>query len=171
MNAASGIDGLRKHMYEERPDLENRGWKFMPIEEILAIPAFGRAIAEKLQIVLALYEFGANGNCGSALQKQLGFKRCGFEFHGSPLFFLRTAFFKGLEGTDAGGLLSGLHALQRNRLAEERQVVECVALPSLKSSFYFAPTQDFDAACVAGMEMWREQPCNLALAHAAVPKS
>jgi hypothetical protein len=31
-----GIDGLHKHMDEERPELEKRGWKFMPIEEILA---------------------------------------------------------------------------------------------------------------------------------------
>ena len=31
-----GIDGLLKHMDEERPKLEAQGWKFTSIEEILA---------------------------------------------------------------------------------------------------------------------------------------
>jgi hypothetical protein len=31
-----GIDGLRKHMDEERPELEKQGWKFMSVEDILA---------------------------------------------------------------------------------------------------------------------------------------
>lgn len=31
-----GIDGLHKHMDEERPKLEAQGWVFMPIEEIIA---------------------------------------------------------------------------------------------------------------------------------------
>ena len=31
-----GIDGLLKHMDEERPKLEAQGWKFISIEEILA---------------------------------------------------------------------------------------------------------------------------------------
>jgi len=31
-----GIDGLHKHMDEERPELEKRGWTFVSVEEILA---------------------------------------------------------------------------------------------------------------------------------------
>jgi hypothetical protein len=31
-----GIDGLRKHMDEERPELEKQGWRFMSVEDILA---------------------------------------------------------------------------------------------------------------------------------------
>jgi hypothetical protein len=31
-----GIEGLHKHMDEERPELERQGWKFVTIEEILA---------------------------------------------------------------------------------------------------------------------------------------
>lgn len=31
-----GIDGLLKHMDEERPELEKQGWKFMTVDEILA---------------------------------------------------------------------------------------------------------------------------------------
>jgi len=31
-----GIDGLHEHMEEERPKLENLGWKFVSVEEILA---------------------------------------------------------------------------------------------------------------------------------------
>jgi hypothetical protein len=31
-----GIEGLHKHMEEERPKLEKQGWKFVTIEEILA---------------------------------------------------------------------------------------------------------------------------------------
>jgi hypothetical protein len=31
-----GIDGLHKHMDEERPELEKQGWKFVSIEEVLA---------------------------------------------------------------------------------------------------------------------------------------
>ena len=31
-----GIDGLHKHMEEERPKLEKQGWKFISVEEILA---------------------------------------------------------------------------------------------------------------------------------------
>ena len=31
-----GIDGLHKHMDEERPKLENQGWKFVSVEEVLA---------------------------------------------------------------------------------------------------------------------------------------
>ena len=31
-----GIDGLLKHMDEDRPKLEAQGWKFIQIEEILA---------------------------------------------------------------------------------------------------------------------------------------
>ena len=31
-----GIEGLHKHMDEERPILESLGWKFISIEEILA---------------------------------------------------------------------------------------------------------------------------------------
>ena len=31
-----GIDGLHKHMDEERPVLEKQGWKFISAEEILA---------------------------------------------------------------------------------------------------------------------------------------
>jgi hypothetical protein len=30
-----GIEGLHKHMDEERPELEKQGWKFMSVEEIL----------------------------------------------------------------------------------------------------------------------------------------
>ena len=30
-----GIDGLHKHMNEERPKLEEQGWKFISIEDIL----------------------------------------------------------------------------------------------------------------------------------------
>jgi len=31
-----GIDGLHKHMDEERPKLERQGWKFVSVEEVLA---------------------------------------------------------------------------------------------------------------------------------------
>ncbi|MDR2712427.1 MAG: hypothetical protein LBB91_04860 [Clostridiales bacterium] len=31
-----GIDGLHKHMDEERPTLEKQGWKFISLEEVLA---------------------------------------------------------------------------------------------------------------------------------------
>ena len=31
-----GIDGLLKHMDEERPKLEAQGWKFVSIEEVRA---------------------------------------------------------------------------------------------------------------------------------------
>ena len=31
-----GIDGLHKHMDEERPELEKQGWKFVSVEEVLA---------------------------------------------------------------------------------------------------------------------------------------
>ena len=31
-----GIEGLHKHMDEERPILEAQGWKFISIEEVLA---------------------------------------------------------------------------------------------------------------------------------------
>jgi hypothetical protein len=31
-----GIEGLHKHMDEERPKLEQAGWKFVSIEEMLA---------------------------------------------------------------------------------------------------------------------------------------
>jgi hypothetical protein len=31
-----GIDGLHKHMDEERPILEKQGWTFMSIDEILS---------------------------------------------------------------------------------------------------------------------------------------
>jgi hypothetical protein len=31
-----GIDGLHKHMDEERPILEKQGWRFMSVEEVLA---------------------------------------------------------------------------------------------------------------------------------------
>ena len=31
-----GIDGLHKHMDEERPELEKQGWKFVSVDEILA---------------------------------------------------------------------------------------------------------------------------------------
>jgi len=31
-----GIDGLHKHMDEERPKLEAQGWKFITVEEVLA---------------------------------------------------------------------------------------------------------------------------------------
>ena len=31
-----GIDGLHKHMEEERPELEKQGWKFVSVEEVLA---------------------------------------------------------------------------------------------------------------------------------------
>ena len=31
-----GIDGLHKHMDEERPKLEKQGWTFVSVEEILA---------------------------------------------------------------------------------------------------------------------------------------
>jgi hypothetical protein len=31
-----GIDGLHKYMDEELPELEKQGWRFMPVEEILA---------------------------------------------------------------------------------------------------------------------------------------
>ena len=31
-----GIEGLHKHMDEERPKLEAQGWKFISTEEILA---------------------------------------------------------------------------------------------------------------------------------------
>ena len=31
-----GIDGLHKHMDEERAELEKRGWKFITLEEVLA---------------------------------------------------------------------------------------------------------------------------------------
>jgi len=31
-----GIDGLHKHMDEERPKLEKQGWKFISVEEVLA---------------------------------------------------------------------------------------------------------------------------------------
>ena len=30
-----GIDGLHKHMNEDRPKLEEQGWKFISIEDIL----------------------------------------------------------------------------------------------------------------------------------------
>ncbi|MDR3121923.1 MAG: hypothetical protein LBU58_11430 [Clostridiales bacterium] len=30
-----GIDGLHKHMDEERPELEKQGWKFVTAEEVL----------------------------------------------------------------------------------------------------------------------------------------
>ena len=31
-----GIDGLHKHMDEERPKLEKQGWKFVSVEEVQA---------------------------------------------------------------------------------------------------------------------------------------
>ena len=31
-----GIEGLLKHMNEERPKLEQQGWKFVSIEDIIA---------------------------------------------------------------------------------------------------------------------------------------
>ena len=31
-----GIDGLHKHMEEERPILEKQGWTFVSVEELLA---------------------------------------------------------------------------------------------------------------------------------------
>ena len=31
-----GIDGLHKHMDEERPRLENQGWQFVSAEEVRA---------------------------------------------------------------------------------------------------------------------------------------
>ena len=31
-----GIDGLHKHMDEERPELEKKGWKFISVEDVLA---------------------------------------------------------------------------------------------------------------------------------------
>ena len=31
-----GIEGLHKHMCEERQKLEKQGWKFVTVEEILA---------------------------------------------------------------------------------------------------------------------------------------
>jgi hypothetical protein len=31
-----GIDGLHRHMDEDRPELEKQGWTFVPVEEILA---------------------------------------------------------------------------------------------------------------------------------------
>ncbi|MCL1876067.1 MAG: hypothetical protein FWF87_07415 [Synergistaceae bacterium] len=31
-----GIDGLHKHMDEERPKLEKQGWRFVTLEEVLA---------------------------------------------------------------------------------------------------------------------------------------
>ena len=31
-----GIDGLHKHMDEERPELEKQGWKFMTIDDIIS---------------------------------------------------------------------------------------------------------------------------------------
>ena len=31
-----GIDGLHKHMDEERPKLEKQGWTFVSVEEVLA---------------------------------------------------------------------------------------------------------------------------------------
>ncbi|MCL1919231.1 MAG: hypothetical protein FWG14_13225 [Peptococcaceae bacterium] len=31
-----GIDGLHKHMDEERPELERQGWKFVSVEEVLS---------------------------------------------------------------------------------------------------------------------------------------
>ena len=31
-----GIDGLHKHMDDERPKLEKQGWKFVSVEEVLA---------------------------------------------------------------------------------------------------------------------------------------
>lgn len=30
-----GIEGLHKHMDEERPKLEKQGWVFLPIEQII----------------------------------------------------------------------------------------------------------------------------------------
>ena len=30
-----GIDGLHKHMDEERAELEKQGWKFVSLEEVL----------------------------------------------------------------------------------------------------------------------------------------
>ena len=31
-----GIEGLHKHMDEERPKLEQQGWKFVSVEDIIA---------------------------------------------------------------------------------------------------------------------------------------
>jgi len=31
-----GIDGLHKHMDDERPELEKQGWKFVSVDEVLA---------------------------------------------------------------------------------------------------------------------------------------
>ena len=31
-----GIDGLHKHMDDERPELEKQGWTFVSIEDVLA---------------------------------------------------------------------------------------------------------------------------------------
>ena len=31
-----GIDGLHRHMEEERPSLEKHGWQFVSVEEVLA---------------------------------------------------------------------------------------------------------------------------------------
>ena len=32
----NGIDGLHKHMDDERPKLQKQGWKFVSIEDVLA---------------------------------------------------------------------------------------------------------------------------------------
>ena len=31
-----GLDGLHKHMDEERPELEKQGWQFITVDEVLA---------------------------------------------------------------------------------------------------------------------------------------
>ena len=31
-----GIEGLRKHMDEERPKLKEQGWKFVTLDEVIA---------------------------------------------------------------------------------------------------------------------------------------
>jgi len=43
-----GIDGLHRHMDEQRPELEKQGWEFVSVEEILErkqaqVPAMKRA--------------------------------------------------------------------------------------------------------------------------------
>lgn len=35
-----GIEGLHKHMDEERPKLEQQGWKFVSVEDIIAKKRF-----------------------------------------------------------------------------------------------------------------------------------
>ncbi|MDR1536728.1 MAG: hypothetical protein LBU32_01810 [Clostridiales bacterium] len=101
--------------------VESLGLTLPLLPAVAFIPAFERAITEKRKIILALHEFSANGNYNLTCKSSLASSATALNSMETASFFLERRFLKGRDsrGRAPQRALQRLHALQRDRLAEE----------------------------------------------------